>query len=124
MPTDEDWIDLHSLIPESRLAFGEIIIMCDPRVDFDSLKYLLRVALRKVGHTITKIKRHCYNESCMEIHFHTTITKIEYFHMMKIGTEWDEKVDEFINESGDESSDDESDNESDDEPDNESDPSN
>jgi hypothetical protein len=104
--SDDAWIDLQSLIHSSTIKDGLVNLYyaydSDGRYD-ESLRYKLRVALRAVGHKITKYK-YAFDRNLKVVLFdvYTTITKEEDDRMTKLYKDWLEEVagdDEYYSDS-------------------------
>jgi hypothetical protein len=117
--SDDAWIDLMCLIQSSTIKDGLWnIYYCYARGEDDydeTLRYKLRVALRAVGHKITKYK-YVYDSSDQIRVFDvwTTVTEEELKHATKLYKDWDEDVDEeeaYYSSSDEEEGDDDSDDE-------------
>jgi len=85
----EKWIDLYSLISCSGYINDKLCIFYQygdnhPYRLYTSTTYDLRIALRSVGHKITKKITHMYDLEVVMIEYHTSITKEED----KVATKW------------------------------------
>ena len=90
----EKWIDLCSLISSSTIEDGKLVAYFqyhedNPEPLYCTLTYQFRVALRAVGHKITKIKSLLTDDlECKMKEYVTTITKEESDKMTKAYNAW------------------------------------
>ena len=114
-PTDDDWIDLCALISASFIRDGMLVIdydwknKHDGRTTKEVITHLLRKALRKVGHEITKVRSSFDGNHRICSTYYTTITEEECMKMRELWKDWSEEFEEIENIENDdeEASDDE-----------------
>lgn len=93
-PTDDDWIDLSALYSSSFSHDGCIVLdydWCEKQNEMKTdrvILHQLRKALRKVGHTITKIRSGYKDFRCVWTIYYTTITDEEGEKMRKLWNDW------------------------------------
>jgi hypothetical protein len=111
MSNQEEWIDVATLSGSSAITKeGFAVLYWNYDSDLnekhdETLRYKLRVALRGVGHKITKVitTYDSDNETVVAIGFITTITKDEWDEANRLYNEWVDETHENEDVSDDES---------------------
>jgi hypothetical protein len=99
-PTNqEEWIDLVSLVESTTYQQGKIVFYFEYKEDETAdrtLRYKLRVAIRSVGHKITKLVSYFYpNGNLHMLEIRTTITDKEFDDAIKMYNKWNREVEQL-----------------------------